>query len=62
MSQLALKNLIKRKWLSVIIISYLFFIVVKSGGDNFICVKATLLSLAILLAHFWLSWNRSFNL
>nr|YP_009468830.1 hypothetical protein C7V53_mgp13 [Anemonia manjano]AVA29791.1 hypothetical protein [Anemonia manjano] len=58
MSQLTLKNLIKRKWLSVIIISYLFFLVVKSGGDNFICVKVTLLSLAVLLTHYsWLSFS-----
>ena len=52
MGRLSLKNFIKRKWLSVIIISYLFLIVVVSGGDNFICVKVTLLSLVILLAHY----------
>lgn len=50
MGRLSFKNFIKRKWFSVIIISYFFFIVVVSGGDNFICVKVTLLSLALLLA------------
>lgn len=52
MSNLFLRNFIRRKWINVIILSYLFLIVVVSGGDNFICVKVTLLSLAILLAHY----------